>query len=87
MAGGRDGALRAWVDGRLAFEREGMVMRTLPLHDPGFNGGRIRPCRELGIRSLWFNWFHGGQTQSSLDRSLFVTGLAWGHDYLGPMKR
>ncbi|MBB5204238.1 hypothetical protein HNQ51_001552 [Inhella inkyongensis] len=82
-----DGALRAWVDGRLVFEREGMVFRTLPLHDPGFESGRIRPCRELGIRSLWFNWFHGGQTQNSIDRSLFVTGLAWGRDYLGPMKR
>lgn len=81
-----DGELRAWVDGRLAYERTGMVFRALPLHDPGANPARFRPCRELGVRALWFNWFHGGRTPNSVDRTLFVTGLAWARDYLGPMR-
>ncbi|EHR71993.1 hypothetical protein BurJ1DRAFT_3178 [Burkholderiales bacterium JOSHI_001] len=81
-----DGSLRAWVNGRLAFERTGMVFRALPLHDPGRDPARIRPCRELGVRALWMNWFHGGKTANSVDRTMFVTGLAWGRDYLGPMR-
>jgi hypothetical protein len=45
----------------------------------------MRPCRELGVKGLWLNWFHGGQTPSTVDRVLFYTGLAWGKDYIGPM--
>jgi hypothetical protein len=81
-----DGALRSWVDGRLCFEREGMVFRALPLFDPGKQAGRYRACRELGVRALWMNWFHGGMTPNSVERTLFVTGLAWGHERIGPMR-
>ena len=80
-----DGQLRAWVDGRLVSELTGMVFRTLPLKNPPFNGGRLRACRELGVRGLWLNWFHGGQTVSTVDRTLFYTGLVWARQYIGPM--
>ena len=80
-----DGALRAWVDGRLVYERTGMVMRSLPLADVAHHPSRIRPCRELGVRGLWLNWFHGGQTVNTVDRTLFYTGLAWARQYIGPM--
>lgn len=80
-----DGALRAWVDGRLVYERTGMVMRSLPLADLPHNPSRIRPCRELGVRGLWLNWFHGGQTVNTVDRTLFYTGLVWAREYIGPM--
>lgn len=29
-----DGILRTWIDGKLVFERTGMVFRTLPAYDP-----------------------------------------------------
>jgi hypothetical protein len=80
-----DGEIRTWIDGHLAFERTGMVFRTLPIADMAYNATKLRPCRELGIRGLWFNWFHGGKTKNVVDRTMFVTGLAWGHEYIGPM--
>lgn len=81
-----DGAVRAWLDGRLVFERTGMVMRSLPLLDVPYQSDRLRPCRELGHRGLWFNWFHGGKTVNTLDRTTFVTGLVWARRYIGPMR-
>lgn len=80
-----DGALRAWLDGRLVYERTGMVTRSLPLADVAHNPSRIRPCRELGVRGLWLNWFHGGQTVNTVNRTLFYTGLVWAREYIGPM--
>lgn len=80
-----DGELRAWVDGRLVFDRTGMVFRSLPVAEPPRDPARMRPCRALGVRGLWMNWFHGGQTVNTVDRTLFYTGLAWAQQYIGPM--
>jgi hypothetical protein len=80
-----DGELRAWIDGRLVFERTGMVFRTLPMVPVPYNPNQIRACRELGVRGLWLNWFHGGKTLSSMDRTSFYTGLVWSQQYIGPM--
>lgn len=80
-----DGELRAWVDGRMVYERTGMVFRTLPLVSAPYNSELLRPCRELGVRGLWLNWFHGGKTLASMDRTLFYTGLVWAKNYIGPM--
>ena len=79
-----DGAVRFWIDGRLAYERTGMVLRSLPVVEPPT--GYLPGIRELGVAHLWFNWFHGGLTRNSIDRVLFVTGLAYGDQYIGPMK-
>jgi hypothetical protein len=81
-----DGAIRMWVDGRLAFERTKMVVRRLPLAFPAIPESTIRPVRELGHRDLWFNWFHGGKTRNSIDRVMFVSQLVWSREYIGPMK-
>jgi hypothetical protein len=80
-----DGELRAWIDGRLVFERTGLVFRTMPIVPQPYQPNRLRACRELGVRGLWLNWFHGGKTQSSMDRTSFYTGLVWSTDYIGPM--
>lgn len=80
-----DGELRAWLDGRLVFERSGMVFRSLPLAQLPANPSRLRPCRELGVRGLWLNWFHGGKTVNTVDRTIFYTGLSWARQYIGPM--
>jgi hypothetical protein len=85
-----DGEIRAWIDGRLVFERKGMVFRSLPLKQPGPGFDRhmsLRPIRELGVRSLWLNWYHGGTNQNTIDRVMFISNLAWGHEYIGPMRR
>lgn len=81
-----DGELRAWVDGRLVYEQTGLVFRAGPLNRPPYQARRLRTCRELGIRGLWLNWFHGGQTVSTVDRTLFYTGLVWARRYIGPMR-
>ena len=82
-----DGECRVWVDGRLAYEVGNLVMRTLPAvaQPAGYlqTTGRLAT---LGVKHLWFNWFHGGTTQNSMDRVIFVSGLAWGTSRIGPMK-
>jgi hypothetical protein len=42
--------------------------------------------RQLGVRGLWLNWFHGGKTLATFDRTSFYTGLVWAQQYIGPMK-
>jgi hypothetical protein len=81
-----DGELRAWIDGRQVYERTGMVFRTLPLVSQPYVSTKIRPCRELGVRGLWLNWFHGGKTVATIDRTSFYSGLVWGKEYIGPMR-
>jgi hypothetical protein len=81
-----DGELRAWVDGHLAYQRTGMVFRTLPVETVPYAGDKIRACRELGVRGLWLDWFHGGKTVATFDRTAFYTGLVWSKEYIGPMK-
>lgn len=81
-----DGLLRTWIDGKLAYERTGMVFRTLPLYQPAYDGSLIRPFRELGVKELWWNWYHGGTTQSTVQRTMFVSGLVWARSRIGPMK-
>lgn len=82
-----DGAWRVWVDGRLAFERTGLVFRSLPVANPGFRPGYCRPCRELGAEGIWMNWFHGGVTQNARPRTMFMAGLVWAEERIGPMQR
>lgn len=84
-----DGELDVWIDGRLAYSKSGLVMRSLPrLALQGMDRNVYLPAAaELGIRDLWLNWFHGGLTKSSRDRVLFFSQLAWGTEYIGPMMR
>jgi len=82
-----DGECRVWIDGRLAYEVTGLVMRTLPAAaQPAGYLQSVGKLATLGVKHLWFNWFHGGTTQNSIDRVIFVSGLAWGTSRIGPMK-
>ncbi len=81
-----DGELRTWIDGRLCYQRTGMVFRSGPVASFPYQFNNIRPCRELGVKGLWLNWFHGGKTLATVDRTSFYTGLVWGTEYIGPMK-
>lgn len=82
-----DGALRTWIDGRLAFERTGMVFRSMPKIASGKPpDDKMWPVRELGVAQLWWTWYHGGVVQNSVPRTMFMTGLAYGQEYIGPMR-
>ena len=82
-----DVEMRAWLDGRLVFERiGGFALRTQPYFMPDPDTGRLRPCREMGATTIWFNWMHGGTFRAGSHRSMFVTGFAFGTEYIGPMK-
>ena len=82
-----DGELDVWIDGRKTYAKRGMVFRSLPLQLEMHRSPQLYlpPAGDLGIRDLWFNWFHGGLTRSSRSRVLFMTGVAWGTRYIGPM--
>jgi hypothetical protein len=81
-----DGAIKVWIDGRLALQRSGMVMRQLPLLNVAYKPSYRRPCRELGHIGLWWNWYNGGMVPNNIAKVMFVTGLAYGPEYIGPMK-
>lgn len=82
-----DGEIDYWIDGRKAFERDGFLMRTLPLVPMDYKETSIRPSRDLGVAYLDFCWYHGGTTENPIDMKVFITGLAWGTKYIGPMRR
>ncbi|QEF96466.1 Disaggregatase related repeat protein [Stieleria maiorica] len=65
-----DGVLRAWVDGRLAFEKADV---------------RFRLTDALKIEQIWMNVYHGGKQASPHDQHLFIDNVVIGKDYIGPM--
>ncbi len=81
-----DGAVRTWIDGRLVYERTGLVLRQLPAYAPAYDPSKLRPCRQLTPTGLWWNEFHGGQTEMTAPRDIIRTGLVWARQYIGPMK-
>jgi hypothetical protein len=60
-----DGILRAWVDGVLVWEKTNMVFAVLPAQTFPYDPSKLRPVRDLGIKGLILNVFHGGQSPSS----------------------
>jgi len=84
-----DGELRTWVDGRLVYERTGMVFRALPYvageSQPSQN--HLTPMRELGVRELILNEFYGGQSDADCDIASFYALLVVADGsmgYIGP---
>nr|WP_286764010.1 DNRLRE domain-containing protein [Rhodopirellula sp. UBA1907] len=68
--GEKDGILRAWVDGHLAFEKTDM---------------RFRLTDELKIEQIWMNLYHGGKTASPHDQHIFIDNVVIAKKYIGPM--
>ena len=81
-----DGAIKVWVDGRLALTREDFVFRNLPLLAVSPTHPDRPPVREIGHIGLWWDWYNGGMTPNAVDRAHYMTGLAYGFDYIGPMR-
>lgn len=68
---------------------------TINLVFPSFDGegpvpNMLTPQRDLGIRDLWFNWFHGGKTEPPMNIHGYITGLVVADGsvvpHIGPMK-
>lgn len=70
--GKQDGILRAWVDGRLAFEKTDI---------------RFRHVDKLKIEQIWMNVYHGGTVPSPYDQHLFIDNVVVARKYIGPMKQ
>ena len=66
-----DGVLRAWVDGRLAFEKTDL---------------RFRDIEALKVEEVWMNVYHGGTAPSPHDQHLYVDNLVIASSYIGPMR-
>ncbi len=83
-----DGELRVWIDGMLAWEDTGMVFRTNPARQrpADWKGLHMYPIRELGVRSLLLNTYVGGTAPSTRPHMHYYAGLAYGTEYIGPMK-
>jgi len=83
-----DGELRVWVDGMLAWEDTGLIFRTLPTRQrpADWKGTNLYPIRDLGVRSLLLNTYVGGTAPSTRPHMHYYAGLAYGSQYIGPMK-
>ncbi len=66
----KNGVIRAWVDGRLAFEKTDI---------------RFRTTDALKIEALWMDIYHGGTKPSPYDQHVFLDNLVIARHYIGPM--
>lgn len=64
-----DGRMRAWVDGRLVLDKQGV---------------RFRGVGTLHIETAWLNVFHGGSAVSPHDQHLYVDNVVLARRYIGP---
>jgi hypothetical protein len=69
--GKNDGILRAWVDGRPAFEKTDI---------------RMRDVDTLKIEAVWLNVYLGGTWTSRSDHHLYIDNVVIARNYIGPAK-
>lgn len=70
--GRADGVFRAWIDGHLVIERNGIRFRDVP---------------ELHIESVWFNVYHGGVARPDSPMTLYIDNVVIAREYIGPMAK
>ena len=68
----KDGVLRAWVDGRPAFEKTDL---------------RFRNVDRLKIEKVWMNVYHGGTQPVDRDVHLSIDNVVISRQYVGPMEK
>ncbi len=68
--GQEDGVLRAWVDGRLVFERSNF---------------RFRDTQNLKIENAWMDLYYGGSAVSPRNYSMHIDNVVIARRYIGPM--
>ncbi|MHC4166228.1 MAG: glucuronyl esterase domain-containing protein [Planctomycetota bacterium] len=69
--GKNDGILRAWVDGKPAFEKTDI---------------RMRDVDTLKIEAVWLNVYLGGTWTSKSDHHLYIDDVVIARNYIGPAK-
>jgi hypothetical protein len=69
--GEKDGVLRAWIDGRPAFEKNDLQFRHTP---------------RLRIEQVWMNVYHGGREPSPHDQHLYIDNVVIARKYVGPLQ-
>lgn len=69
--GQKNGVLRAWVDGRLAYEKTNLRLRNIP---------------DLKIETIWFNIYHGGTAPPPRDMDVYIDNVVIAKSYIGPMR-
>ena len=67
----QDGVIRAWIDGRLAFEKTDIRFRNSP---------------KLRIEQVWMNVYHGGKQPSPKDQHVFIDNVVIATKYIGPIR-
>jgi hypothetical protein len=67
--GRQDGVLRAWVDGRAVFERQGL---------------RLRDTASIHIDSIWMDVYAGGRAPAASDMTVFFDRVVVASSYIGP---
>lgn len=70
--GQNDGIIKAWIDGRLAFEKTDI---------------RFRDITDLKIEQIWMNVYHGGGRDSPYDQHLYFDNVVIATSYIGPIAR
>lgn len=68
--GHKDGVMRAWIDGALAFEKTDV---------------HVRDVDGLKIEQIWMNVYHGGTAPAPRDLHLFIDNVVIARKYIGPM--
>lgn len=68
--GHKDGVLRVWVDGLLAFEKTDIRYRTID---------------SLKIEKIWMNVYHGGTKPPGRDLHLYIDNVVIARRYIGPI--
>ncbi|NDP41164.1 MAG: DNRLRE domain-containing protein [Aromatoleum sp.] len=68
--GKSDGVMRAWIDGRLAFEQTDVRVRDVP---------------SIRIEKIWMNVYYGGTAPAPRDLRLFIDNVVIARRYIGPM--
>ncbi|CAL95880.1 polysaccharide lyase [Azoarcus olearius] len=69
--GQADGIVRGWVDGRLAFERTGVIFRHTD---------------KLKIEEVWMNVYHGGGQPTPRDIPMYIDSVVAATRYIGPAR-
>ncbi len=66
--GKNDGCLKAWIDGRLAFEK---------------NDVRMRDVKSLKIECVWMNVYHGGKWSAKSTQHLYIDNVVISRQAIG----
>lgn len=65
-----DGIIRAWIDGRLAHEKNDLRFRTVDT---------------LKIEQVWMDFYHGGGGVPTSDIHLYIDNVVIATEYIGPI--